>query len=61
MFFSPENQINRKDIQKLSVNGFKSIYYKNRSLSQASISIIIHDEVIFMLKLVRRDKEGSTH
>lgn len=57
-FFSPDIQINRKDIQKLSVNGIKLIYYKNRSLSQASISIIIPDNVIFMLKLVGRDKEG---
>lgn len=57
-FFSPDIQINREDIQKLSVSGIKLIYYKNRSLTQASISIIIPDKVIFMLKLVGKDKEG---
>ena len=47
-----------KDMCKLKVKGWKSIYHENRSRKKAGIAILISDKIDLQTKTVTRLKEG---
>ena len=53
-----ETRLKTKDTCRLKVKGRKKIFHGNRDQKKAGVAILTSDKIDFVLKSVKRDKEG---
>ena len=47
-----------RDTYRLKLKGQEKIFYANRDQKKAGIAILISDKIDFVIKAIKRDKEG---
>ena len=53
-----ETHLKTRDIYRLKMKGWKTIFHSNGDQKKAGIAILISDKIDFEIKAVKRDKEG---
>ena len=53
-----ETHLKTRDTYRLKVKGWKKIFYANRDQKKAGEAILISDKIDFIIKAVKRGKEG---
>ena len=53
-----ETHFRHRDIYRLKVRGWKTIFHANGNQKKAEVAILISDKIDFKIKDITRDKEG---